>query len=81
MSLEAARGFVERVKTDEDFRTKINDCKDRDVRIAFIKQAGYEFSGEDIELLKAELTEGDLDGVAGGANASCAYYRDMVETG
>lgn len=28
MSLESAKAFVERMKTDEDFGKKINECKD-----------------------------------------------------
>ncbi|MEQ8222259.1 MAG: Nif11-like leader peptide family natural product precursor [Candidatus Eremiobacterota bacterium] len=66
MSMESAKAFVERLKTDEDFRNKVTDCKNDEAWKAFVKQAGYEFTKDDMELLKAELTEDDLDGVAGG---------------
>ncbi len=66
MSLESAKAFVERMKTDEDFRKKVNECKDNEDRMSFVKQAGYNFTVEDIELVKAELTEDELGGVAGG---------------
>ena len=66
MSLESARAFMERMKTDEDFRKKVTECKDKEDRMSFVKQTGYDFTAEDIGLVKAELIEDELGSVAGG---------------
>jgi len=70
MSMESAKSFIEKIKNDEDFKNKVTKYKDNEARTAFIKQAGYDFTGEDMELAKAELSEEDLNGVSG-AGAMC----------
>jgi len=32
MSMESAKAYIERMKTDEDFRKKVTECKDTDTR-------------------------------------------------
>lgn len=49
MSMESAKLFVERIKNDEDFRNRVNECKDNETRKAFVSQQGFDFTGEDIE--------------------------------
>jgi len=66
MSIESAKAYVERMKNDEDFREKVTACRDGETRIAFVKEAGYEFTAEDIELVRAELSEEDIMAIAGG---------------
>ncbi|MEQ8188718.1 MAG: Nif11-like leader peptide family natural product precursor [Candidatus Eremiobacterota bacterium] len=66
MSLKPARAFVDRMKTDEDFRKKVTDCKDAETRAAFVKEAGFDFTAEDIELVRAELSDDDIMAIAGG---------------
>jgi len=71
MSMESAKLFVERMKNDEDFRNIVNECKDNETRKAFVSEQGFDFTGEDIELVKAELSEEDLTGLAGAAPVYC----------
>ncbi len=66
MSMESAKAFMERMNTDEDFRNKVNECKDQEARKAFVKQAGFNFTKDDLDLAKVELNEGDLSSVVGG---------------
>ena len=36
MSIESAKAFIERMKTDEDFAKEVKECKDADVRMTFV---------------------------------------------
>lgn len=68
MSVESAKAFIEKVKTDEDFKTKLGQLKDSQARTDFAKAAGFDFTADDIAKVKEEqgLTDEELDGVAGG---------------
>lgn len=77
MSIESAKAFIERIKTDEDFRGKVSNCKAQEARNAFVKQAGYDFTRDDMDLLKAELSEEELDGVAGGGYCYFNSYSNQ----
>jgi predicted ribosomally synthesized peptide with nif11-like leader len=66
MSLESAKAFVERMKTDEDFRKKVTECKDNETRRECVKSQGFDFTADDIELVKGELSEEDITAIAGG---------------
>jgi predicted ribosomally synthesized peptide with nif11-like leader len=65
MSMESAKSFVEKMKIDENFATKVTECKDAEARMAFVKEAGFDFTKEEIEPVMAELADEELDGVAG----------------
>lgn len=66
MSLESAKKFIERMKTDEDFRKKVNECKDAEGRMDLVKHDGFDFTAEELKGAGAELTERELDMVGGG---------------
>ena len=65
MSIESAKAFIEKMKTDEEFAKKVKECKDGAARMAFAKGSGFEFTVEEIKL-EGELSDEDLDAVAGG---------------
>jgi predicted ribosomally synthesized peptide with nif11-like leader len=45
MSVESAVDYIKRMRSDEDFRKKMNDLsEDESASWAEIKEAGYEFS-------------------------------------
>lgn len=73
MSIESARAFMERMKIDQDFATKIREFKNLDDVKAFIKIADFEFTLEELNGVRGELTEQELDNVAGGR------YNDVCE--
>jgi predicted ribosomally synthesized peptide with nif11-like leader len=50
MSMKSAKAFIERMKTDEEFRTKVTEYKDTETRTAFVKSQGFDFTADDIEL-------------------------------
>jgi len=65
MSEEAARAFIERMKSDDAFRATVLAEDDVEARIALIRAEGFDCSVEEIGALQ-ELSEAELDGVAGG---------------
>ncbi|MFZ4625007.1 MAG: Nif11-like leader peptide family natural product precursor, partial [Rhodoferax sp.] len=66
MSIESAKAFIERMKTDRDFAGKVNASADARSRMAFVKAAGFDFTGEEIGVVKQELTEEELGNIAAG---------------
>ena len=71
MSIESATAFIERMKTDEDFRKKVTECKDNEARNAFVLKEGYNFTKEDINALKVNLTDDDLQNISAGTTGYC----------
>lgn len=67
MSSESAKAFVAKMKTDAEFAKKVMECKGKEAREAFVKKAGFEFSAEDLKASTAELTDEELEYVAGGS--------------
>ena len=48
MSVEQAKAFIERMKTDEAFREKVMAIEDKEARIACIQAEGFECTEEEI---------------------------------
>lgn len=71
MSMESAKSFVERMKTDEDFRNKVNECKDGETRMALVRQKGFDFTEEEVKQFSKELSDEVLDALAGGG---CGHF-------
>jgi predicted ribosomally synthesized peptide with nif11-like leader len=50
MSVESAVDYIKRMRSDDDFRKKMNEIsEDEDASWAAIKEAGYEFSMSDFK--------------------------------
>lgn len=62
---KSVKEFIEKVKTDAEFTNKLKGLKDADARKAFIKNAGYDFSDADLKKVQGELSDEDLDAIAG----------------
>lgn len=78
MSIESAKAFLDRMKTDEEFTKGVTACKDADTRMAFIKDKGFDFTVPEITSVKGELSDEELDLVAGGATwLGCSKQQDM----
>ena len=67
MSVQSAKSFIEKVKTDEGFAKKLKECKDEEARMVFAKASGFNFTVEEIRS-EGELSDNDLDAVAGGSS-------------
>jgi predicted ribosomally synthesized peptide with nif11-like leader len=66
MSIESAKAFLERVKNDEDFRKELGEQASAEERMKFVKAQGFDFTKEEINSLNKELSDEELDAVAGG---------------
>jgi predicted ribosomally synthesized peptide with nif11-like leader len=66
MSIESAQAFLERMKTDEEFAKKVSECKDAESGVAFVNEEWFDFTKEEVHGLQSELTDEELEGVAGG---------------
>ncbi len=66
MSLEHAREFVKRVKGDPDLLKQAASFKTREERRQWAQGLGYDFSGEELKQASSELTDEELELVAGG---------------
>ncbi|MEQ8168683.1 MAG: Nif11-like leader peptide family natural product precursor [Candidatus Eremiobacterota bacterium] len=77
MSIEAAKAFIERMKTDEDFAKKVAACKDAETRKAFVKNEGFEFTLEELTSYRSELTDDQLGSMYGGTGGFC--FTDLCK--
>jgi predicted ribosomally synthesized peptide with nif11-like leader len=72
MSKESAKAYLERLEKDSDFKKKVQSAADDDSRWAVVKNAGFDFTKEElIEVMQEKsgrkLTDAELEQVTGGA--------------
>ena len=67
MSEEQLKAFMEAVKADADLQEKLNAAADADTVVAIAKAAGFVITAEELMKAQAEISEDELEGVAGGA--------------
>ena len=65
MSEEQLKAFIEKVKADTSLQEKLKGAADADAVVAIAKGAGFSFSADDINKAQSELSEEELEGVAG----------------
>ena len=66
MSEEQLKAFLEAVKADAGLQEKLNAAKDADAVVEIAKAAGFVISAEELKKAQAEISEEELEGVAGG---------------
>ncbi len=66
MSIESAKAFLERVKSDEEFADRIREASSREERREIAKSEGFDFMPEELKKATDELSDEELDAVAGG---------------
>ena len=66
MSIESARAFVEKMKTDQEFARQVVDKQDKEARIKFALAEGFTFTPEEVNQVSSELSNEDLEKVTGG---------------
>ena len=70
MSEEQLKAFLEKVKTDTSLQEKLKAAADANAVAAIAKEAGFSISVDDINKAQSELSEEELEGVAGGRNTN-----------
>ena len=66
MSEEQLKAFLEAVKADAGLQEKLNAAADPDAVVEIAKEAGFVISADELERRQAEISEEELEGVAGG---------------
>ena len=66
MSLEQLKAFLEKVKADTTLQEKLKAAADNDGVAAIAKEAGFSISADDLKKAQSEISEEELEGVAGG---------------
>ena len=72
MSLEQFKAFLEKVKNDTNLQEKLKAAKSPEAVVGIAKEHGHEFTADKIN----QLSEQDLEGVAGGG----CYWCSLVHT-
>ena len=68
MSEEQVKAFLEKVKADTSLQEKLKAAADANAVAAIAKEAGFSISADDLTNAQSELSDVDLEGVAGGAS-------------
>ena len=76
MSEEQLKAFMEAVKADAGLKEKLNAAADADAVVAIAKAAGFVISAEELQRAQAEISEEELEGVAGGGIRAAFEYRN-----
>ena len=68
MSEEQLKAFLEAVKADAGLQEQLKSAADADAVVAIAKAAGFVISAEELKRAQAEVSEDELEGVAGGGD-------------
>ena len=68
MSEEQLKAFLEKVKGDTSLLERLKAVADANAVIAIAKEAGFSISADDLTKAQSELSEEDLEGLAGGGS-------------
>ena len=66
MSKEQLKAFLEKAKGDTSLQEKLKAAADANAVAAIAKEAGFSISADDLTKAQSELSEEELEGVAGG---------------
>jgi len=66
MSEEQLKAFMDAVKSDAGLQERLKAAADADAVVAIAKEAGFMISADELERSQAEISEEELEGVAGG---------------
>ena len=66
MSEEQLKAFLKKVKAEAGLQEKLKAAADPNAVSAIAKEAGFSISADDIKRAQSELSDEDLDEIAGG---------------
>ena len=67
MSEEQLKAFLEAVKADAGLQEQLKAAGDADAVLAIAKAAGFVITAEELQRTQAEVSEDELESIAGGA--------------
>ena len=78
MSEEQLKSFLEKVKGDTTLQEKLKAAADSDAVLAIAKEAGFSISADDLKNAQSEVSEEELEGVAGGGDKSWCWWGGVL---
>ena len=78
MSLEQLKAFLSKVKGDSSLQEKLKAAADSDAVLAIAKEAGFSISADDLKNAQSEVSEEELEGVAGGGDKSWCWWGGVL---
>ena len=66
MSEEQLKAFLEKVKADTSLQEQLKAAADSDAVLAIAKESGFSISADDLKNAQSEISEEELESVAGG---------------
>jgi len=75
MSEDQLKAFLEAVKADAGLQEKLNAAADPDAVVEIAKEAGFLISAEELQRSQAEISEEELEGVAGGKATDGSFCK------
>ncbi len=84
MSIESARVFIKKMKTDEAFRNLVTESETPQARKTVILEGNFDFSKEEIGSVTAQLSDEEVTAVAKGwmcwigCRSEIMEYRRML---
>ena len=66
MSEDQLKAFQEKIKGDTNLQEKLKAAADSDAVLAIAKEAGFSVSVDDLKNAQSEISDGELEGAAGG---------------
>ena len=65
MTIDSARQFLKKLQTDKSFVASLQNVDD-DARREIIGKEGFDFTGEELDQIRSEITDDDLATIIGG---------------
>ena len=78
MSEEQLKAFLEKVKGDTSLQEKIKAASNPDALVSIAKVEGFNIYADDLKNVRSELSEEELEGVAGG-NGCCKKGTEKLQ--
>ena len=76
MSEEQLKAFLEKVQGDTSLQEKLQAAADANAVVEIAKEAGFSISADDLTTkAQSELSDQELEGVAGGWFSNCGFDR------
>ena len=66
MSEEQFKAFLEKVQSDTSLQVKLKAAADANAVVSIAKEAGFSISADDLKNAQSEISEEELESVAGG---------------
>ena len=71
MSEEQLKAFLAKVKADTSLQERLKSAADSDAVLAIAKKTGFMIAADDLKKAQSELSEEELEALAGGWMAGC----------